>query len=164
MYKLVLDADGTIKLAKAGVLETLADNTACTLTQEVYKEIMRGKEKMYSDAFLTEKLVSKGKLTLAKISQDENEDTGAGEKSALVAFKKSDADALVTDDARFISLLKREGVRFVIPTDVIVWLVNSGKLSKTEGISALDKMKETVRKDAYEEAVSLIRGGRKWEM
>ena len=164
MYKLVLDADGTIKLAKAGVLETLADNADCILTQVVYKEIMRGKEKMYSDAFLVEELVKKGRLALAKILPVGNEDTGAGEKSALAAFKKINADALVTDDARFIALLKREGVRFVIPTDVIVWLVNTGKLSKTEGINALDKMKETVRKDAYEEAVSLIRGGRKWGM
>ncbi len=160
MYKFVLDADATIKLAKAGALEVLSGTAACILTQEVYEEVMKGKEKMHTDAIITEDLVRKDKLKLlGKMhTEEETKAPGLGEKSALIASLRYKADALITDDTRFISQLKRSGVKFIIPSDVIVWLVKSGKLTREEGLAALGKLRTSIRKDAYKDAVDLIRG------
>ena len=159
MYKFVLDADAIIKLAKAGVLEKLADNAYCILTQEVYEEVIKGKEKMYPDAIATEDLVQSGKLKLLKKTRSEEaKSAGLGEKSALAAFQLYRGDALITDDAKFIAQLKKNNIKFIIPSDVIIWLVKVGKLTREDGLTALEDVKKSIRKDAYKDAVDLIRG------
>ena len=50
MYKFVLDADGAIKLAKAGVLEVLAGSSLCILSRTVYDEGLEALEKIKLDA------------------------------------------------------------------------------------------------------------------
>ena len=156
MYKFVLDADGAIKLAKAGVLERLAENSNCIIPQEVYAEVLRGKEKMRQDAFITETLVNEGKLGVVENAKTEKKKPG--EDFALAAFKTQKADAVITDDTKFISSLKRENIKFIIPSDIVVWLAKKGELSKQEGLTALEKMRASIREDAYTESVSLIRG------
>lgn len=159
MVKFVLDADGAIKLAKAGVLEALAERASCLLPEQVYSEVMRGKEKMYEDAFVTESLVEKLKIKVIQVSNLENlESSGAGEISALAAFRREAADAIITDDTHFISIIERRNIPFMTPTDTVVWLVKIGKISMKEGFAALDRIRSIVRKGAYARAKGLIGG------
>ena len=114
---------------------------------ETIKELEKGDARFLID------LVSKGKLKVMHTREmEENETLGAGEKSALALFRSTRADAIITDDARFISLLEKENVPFIIPADAIVWLVKSKTISKWQGIDALDKIRNTIRKPAYAEA------------
>lgn len=159
MAKFVLDADGTIKLAKAGVLEELAGSAKCLLTQQVHREIMKGKEKMYEDAFITERLTADAMIRVIKTSDERMENLGAGETSSLSAFRKEFADLIVTDDRKFISALERQNIPFLTPTDVIIWLFKKGKISREKGMDAVERIRDIVRKDAYIQAKKAIGGG-----
>ena len=159
MIKFVLDADGAIKLAKASVLGVLAVSSACLLPQRVYGEIMKGKEKMYEDAFITENLVAESKIRVIASAPAENlEGLGVGEMSALAVFKKENADAIITDDARFIGKLKEQDVPFLVPVHAIVWLFKERRINKQEGLAALERIRSIVRNDAYAQARKALGG------
>ena len=111
MSKFVLDADAAIKLAKAGVLETLAEHSKCIMPQQVYDEVMKGKGKMLEDAFAVEALVLNKRLKIVEVDTDEiQESLGTGEKAALAAFGKHKAEALVSDDRKFLAKLEARGM------------------------------------------------------
>jgi hypothetical protein len=159
MVKFVFDADGCIKLTKAGVMNTLTENATCIMPKQAYDEVLKGKERLYDDAFVTEKLVTEKKIkVVASKEESDMGNLGAGEKSALYTYKAHKAFAIISDDAKFISALEREKIRFMIPTDAIVWLVKQKKLSEKQGMDALDKIRGIVRKSAYTKAKKLVGG------
>ena len=162
MKKFVLDADSVIKLAKADVLGAVADHAICLMSKQVYDEIIKGKEKMYEDAFFTEKLVDSGKLKVLTITPEKTEkNLGLGERSTLAAFKKHKTDAIISDDTKFLSVLEKENKPFMISTDVITWLVERKLINKTEGLKALDNIRKLVKENAYKQAKKMIEGDEK---
>ena len=159
MYKFVLDADGAIKLAKAGVLEVLAEHSKCLMPQQVYNEVMKGKEKKREDAFAVEVLVLNKRLKVVEVNTDEiQESLGTGEKAALAAFGRYKAEAIVSDDRKFLAKLEGRGLPFTTPANIIVMLTASKKLTKEEGLHALNKIKNSIREDVYTKAKEALGG------
>ena len=157
--KFVLDADGIIKLAKAGVLVMLTTIARCMLSVPVYEEVLKGKEKLYEDAFIIEELVKTGKIKLIPIRIIEQRlDFGRGETSALAGFKKYGADAIISDDRKFLTLLDEQGVPFLRPSDVIVLLLKRKRLLREDANSALVKLKPFIREEDYYEVKNQIGG------
>lgn len=152
MYKFVLDADATIKLAKAGLLELLSENAECLLPTLVYDEVMKGKEKAHVDAIITETLVIKSKIGVVDIEREHLPKSGKGESSVLILFKQNQCDAVVSDDRQFISTLELQNINFMTSTDTIVWLFKSGKLERVNANKALEKIKHMVSGKAYQTA------------
>lgn len=159
MVKFVLDADGAIKLAKAGLLDALAKSSVCIMPQEVYKEVLKGKESMFEDAFTVEALVSAEAIKVPKHAYACTfPDLGAGENAAAAVFKAEKADAIISDDLKFLKNLQSEHIQFITPADAIIWLSKKRKLTKAEGLNALKLMKKIIRKEAYERAKSSLGG------
>lgn len=158
MIKFVLDADAAIKLSKAQVLDALASFAKCVVTKQIYQEILKGKDKMYEDAFDIETLVNKGKITVQDIKAGQIEGLGIGECSALAIFQKLKGDAIVSDDRKFLSVLEAQRVPFVIPTDVIPMLFTKKRISKNEAMNALDRIRKLVREENYNVAKIKIGG------
>lgn len=164
MYKFVLDADGAIKLSKAGMLETLAEHSKCIMPQQVYDEVMKGKEKMREDTFAIEMLVSNKKLKVVDVNIKEvQENLGLGEKAALAAFNTYKVEAIVSDDRKFLNKLEAKGVSFTTPANLIVMLVANKKLTKEKGLRALNKIKNSIRDDVYNKAKEALGGDETWQ-
>ena len=158
MAKFVLDADAAIKLTKASLIEKAAGQTKLFMSQQVYQEILKGKEKLYEDAFYIESLVNNKKITVHRTNADQFEGLGTGECSALKLFKEIKGDAIISDDRKFLSLLEKESIPFIIVTDFIVFLVIKKAISKEEGLSALNKIHFLVREENYQAAKREIEG------
>ena len=160
MYKVVFDADGLIKLAKSGLLDTATKSLKCIISKEVYKEVVeKGKEKLYEDAYTVEAFVHSGEIEAVVTKQVREEGSlSAGELSAVELYKAKKADIIVSDDRRFLHLLQKENIPFVIPTDLMVVLTKIGKVTKEEAINGLNKIRDLVREDAYLAALQSLGG------
>ncbi len=129
------------------------------MPRTVYEEVMKGKEKMHEDAFVTESLVGESKIkVINKTEEKVTEGLDIGESAALAGFKKEKADALLTDDQKFINRLLREGSLFMTPPTTIVWLAGNGKVTKDEALKSLEKIRVAIREELYESAKSLLGG------
>ena len=158
MVKFVLDADASIKLAKAGVLEHLTLFAKCFVSKQVYDEVLKGRDRMYEDAFEIERLSKKGNITLSTVEYEKIEGLGAGECSTLVLFKKSKAHSILSDDRKFLSVLLELKIPFIIPTDIIAMLFIKRRISRIEAIGALDRIRQSVREESYISAIKTMRG------
>ena len=155
MYKMkmILDTDGVIKLTHARVIDTVAHHETCLLTEEVYEEVLQGKKKVYEDAFIIEILIEEKKIKLLSIKRvSPPEGIGKGEWSCYIAFQEKKGDLIVSDDKKFLSRLRQEEIPFLIPSDIIVWLVKKNNLLIQEGFQALDRIYEKISSEAYIEA------------
>ena len=158
MVKLVLDADGAIKLARAGVLKHLAGFAKCFMPKQTYQEVLRGKEKMYDDAFIIEELAENKEINVIDVKAEERIGLGPGESAAFVLFQKLKADAIVSDDRKFLAFLEEEEIAFLTPTHAIVLLAVKKVLSKGDSLAALDKIRSLVREQNYHDAKEMIGG------
>ncbi len=69
----VLDSDGLIKLVKSSIIEQLLKRFSCFISSEVYEEVViRGKEKLYEDAFIIEKHVRADILKVMKTKENQH--------------------------------------------------------------------------------------------
>ncbi len=149
---LIFDSDGLIKLARAGVVHAIPSE--CLISEEVYKEVVvAGKRLGYADALEIERFIQNKKLKV-KPTQPSlfHHGLGEGERSALMLFKQVKASAIISDDRRFLSILEEENIPFMIPTECIVALVKTKRLTVREGIEALAKIREYVRKSSHDYA------------
>ncbi len=158
MSKIVFDADGLIKLARAGIVDLIKQD--CIISQEVFEEaVTEGKKRMYEDAFEIERLVKQRKIRVVKTSNiKEIPGLGTGELSALALYLQTKSKAIVSDDRRFLDILAEEGIPFIIPTEVIVALALNKTISRKQGLNALLRIKEFVSKDNYESALQALGG------
>jgi predicted nucleic acid-binding protein len=160
MSKFVFDADALIKLVRAGIFERLAHENI--ISAQVYEEaVVEGKRKLYEDAFHIEKLIEKKRVRVEQTSAVESiPGLGKGERSALALFTKLNADAIITDDRRFISHLEEKGIPMIIPTEIIVALGVKRVLTKEEAKEALERIRPFVTKENHQRAIEAIGGTR----
>ena len=158
MNKIVLDADATIKLARAGILSTLTKGFKLIISEAAYKEVLRGKEKLYEDAFIVGDLFKDKKLNVINIKGQTIIGLGLGESTTLELFKKIKGDVIVSDDKKFLSVLEREDIPFIVSTDMIVLATKKGVISKQEALKSLTKIKPFVNEDIYNTSRKLIGG------
>lgn len=145
----VLDADSAIKLAKAEVLPLLPAWAQCFMSKQAYDEVLKGKEKMYEDAFIIEALQQQGQIKIEEVKTEAKVGLGIGEWSSLILFRKINADVIISDDRKFLSLLETELTPFMTSTDSIVMLALLDYCTKSEARRALEKIRLLVREENY---------------
>jgi len=157
--KLVLDADGLIKLYKAGILKLVTQSRRCSIAQAVYKEaITQGKERMYEDAVGLEEVVRHTVAwkvapasAQAKRILDMAPSLGKGERETLQLFFMESADAIVSDDRNFLTVLEQYGVNYIVPAALIVILYREGRIVLNEAQEALERIRPLIRRGVYEQ-------------
>lgn len=77
---------------------------------------------------------------------------GAGEREALHLFFEERADAIVSDDARFLPLLERAGVSYLPPALVLVQLARRKEISRDASLAHLERMKPLIKPGVYRRA------------
>lgn len=158
MIKFVLDTDAAVKLAKAGVLSSLSSSAKCFMSKLAYEEVLKGKEKMHEDAFAVEGLANVGKIKIMESKTETIEGLGIGECSSLSLFQKVKADAVISDDRKFLLAIEKDGIPFLTSTSVITWLTLKKHISKLEALEALESIKNLVREENYRNAKKMIGG------
>lgn len=141
MSKLVIDADGLMKLGKSDVLGTLTGGHETLVPAAVYEEaVVRGKRELYEDAFELEKVLEEQGVSASSERPALEADRllegvtslGAGERDALRLYFAESADAVLSDDRVFLSFCGRHSVPFLTPTNVIVAMTRSARMSTEE--------------------------------
>ena len=151
---LLLDADGLIKLHRAGVLMHVVRAFACSVPLTVYEEVVtRGKARLHQDAEAIESVLA-DRVTVLAVERHENPEPGlgAGELGILSLLSQERGATVVSDDRRFLTALTREGAAFLTPADMIVVLVRRGILTRDEAREALDRLRPMIRVAAYWDA------------
>ena len=77
------------------------------------------------------------------------ENLGKGEISTINLYFQEKNSIIVTDDSAFIKYMKENNVRFAIPADVIILMKKSNKIDKKTALSHLDRIKEFIREEVY---------------
>lgn len=157
----MLDSDGLIKLTKAGVLESVAKTWTCMIPQAVYEEtVERGKRAAYPDAATIEEILRACRVPCKRPSAHPHAkrilqtapSLGQGEREALHLFFEENANAIISDDARFLTVLEQAKIAYVPPALVVVQLVRWGEMSKTVASAHLEKMKAFIAPEVYRRA------------
>ncbi|MSQ15286.1 MAG: hypothetical protein EXR50_05435 [Dehalococcoidia bacterium] len=159
--RLLLDADGIIKLYRAGVLTLVVSEFSCVIPQSVYDEVVtKGKAHLHQDAEAIETIIT-GNVMVTPAQQHEQQDSGlgAGELGILGLLLHERNAIVVSDDRRFLAVLATQGTPFLTPADLLVVLARRGTLTKDEAMEALDGLRPTIRLAAYWDAMQDLESG-----
>lgn len=147
--KLALDSCSVILLAKATILESMCKKYELIMAKTVYEEILKGKDKKFMDALLTEKLVKEKKIIVKtainaklvnKLIRDFN--LGKGEAETLALVIGEECDAIVTDNKQGRKSALMHGLNLIGSIDVITALYNLKLIDKNKAKDGLMKLKE----------------------
>ncbi|MEK6846464.1 MAG: hypothetical protein AABY26_06910, partial [Nanoarchaeota archaeon] len=146
--ELVMDSCSTILLAKATVLEICSSIYDLSLTPEVYAEVLAGKNKLFPDAVLAEKLKNEQKIKVEnaeskltkKFEQDFN--MGAGEASIVAVGVNNSNKIVVTDNRQGRMAAKINNLQLVGSLDIIAALYQQQKINKDKALAALKTLQE----------------------
>lgn len=148
-------------MGKSDALPRLLSAARVLVPRAVWVEaVEEGKREMYEDAYVLERVLEEGGAeVVGHEAREEAEELlrgspasfGAGERAALAVFFAHEADAILTDDRAFLTLLAGASppVPVLLPTAAIVALAEGGKTSVAEARVALGKFEPSVRADAY---------------
>lgn len=157
----VCDADGLIKTNKAGVLATFAQHAQLFVGPEVVREAVTvGKVQGYPDAFEIERIVEQHMHQKAPRSYSladlilQGPNFGPGEREALALYESEDADAILSDDRGFLSVLDVHQIPYVTPAAVVVALCEWGILAVEAATNALASIRPLIRDEQYHTALS----------
>lgn len=149
-----MDADGLIKLHRAGVLDHVVRTFACTIPQAVFDEVVtKGKMRLHQDAEAIEGIIADTVTILSVQGRQQPEvGLGAGERGILGLVAQEQDAIIVSDDRRFLALLTTEGIEFLTPADMLVVLARRGILTRAEAREALERLRPAIRLAAYWDA------------
>ena len=163
--KVVCDADGLIKMAKAGILEAFARRVDLLVAPRVYQEaVEEGKARGYPDAWEIERILQEHGHVLQPPRRGRKRPPeeqainalplGAGEKETLAAYVRERADVVLSDDRAFLHALEAQGVPYLTPAAALVLLARQreGTLSREEALQALERLRPWIRREQYEAA------------
>lgn len=152
--ELLLDADGLIKLNRAGVLTRVVETCSCVVPLAVYGEaVTEGKARRYPDADAIEEALSNGvQIEDVQGSLELELGLGPGEQAILTLLSQRRDAIVVSDDRRFLTVLSRQEIPFLTPVDVLVVLKRRRVLTALEAREALERLRPAIRTTAYWDA------------
>ncbi len=153
--KIIIDACSIILLTKASVFEILLKEHTIFTTDSVYREVIKGKEKMFEDALILERVLGENKIKLIdcelallkKLSNDFN--MGEGEASIIAAGIKDKNLIVATDNIQGRKVAKINNLNVIGSIEIIVSLNKKNKINKEKAINALKLLKENGWFNAY---------------
>lgn len=145
--KIIIDACTVILLAKASVFEILLENYEVKMTKYVYEEVIEGKEKMFKDALLVEKLKQENKIKfietnniiMKKLAKDFN--MGDGEASTISTAIKEQC-IVMTDNLQGRKATQINSLPLLGSIEVIVQLFRNGKIDYKKSVEGLKILRE----------------------
>ena len=147
--KLAIDSCSIILLAKATVLEAMCKKYDLIMAKTVYGEVLKGKDKKFMDALLTEKLVKEKKIIVKtainarlanKLVRDFN--LGKGESETLALAIGGECDAIITDNNQGRKSALIHGLNLIGSIDVITALYSLKLIDKNKAQDGLMKLRE----------------------
>lgn len=152
--RLLFDADGLIKVYRAGVLADVVRGFSCAVPEPVFHEVVtRGKAYLHQDAEEIE-VVLAGIAEILPVHPRVQPESGlgSGELAILDLISRVRESIVISDDRRFLSALATEGIPFLTPADVLVILARRGDLAPGRAREALERLRPAIRAAAYWEA------------
>lgn len=147
--KIAVDSCSVILLAKSTVLEHLSKSYELVITEEVYKEVLKGKDKKLIDALLTERLVKENKINKNKAASSKLAEKlmldfglGKGEAETIALVLGEQCDIIITDNRQGRKVAQLYGLNLSGSIDAIVALCKLKILDKNKAMDGLSKLKE----------------------
>mgnify|MGYP001570717943 CR=1 FL=1 len=147
--KIAIDSCSIILLSKATVLEAVCKEYDLIMAKTVYEEVLKGKDKKFMDALLTEKMVKEKKIIIKKVAnarlvnkliRDFN--LGNGEAEALALAISGECECIITDNKQGRKSALIHGLKLIGSIDVISALCKLKLIDKSKAQNGLMKLKE----------------------
>jgi hypothetical protein len=159
----LLDADALIKLNLAGILAVVAEKQKCVIPQAVYHEaVTNGIAAGYDDAqvigSIVDDLVDDLIEVIPTIATTPSATLGRGEMAVYTLSTLEQDSLIISDDTRFLTMLKAMGRPGTTPAQFLVMLAGQGFLATEESKQALNNMRPAIRPSAYQRAIQDLEG------
>ncbi|MGH7410104.1 MAG: hypothetical protein ACREJ6_03445, partial [Candidatus Methylomirabilis sp.] len=148
-------------VASLDSLQAKMDDWNCMIPQAVYAETVdRGKQAAYPDALAIREVLDPSMVRplvrhpRAARLLEQRRGLGRGEQEALHLFFAVPADAIISDDAAFVTVLDQAGLRYLPPALVLVQLAHERSLDPREALEGLERMRPFIRPEVYQAARS----------
>ncbi|MBI2106941.1 hypothetical protein HYT57_03070 [Candidatus Woesearchaeota archaeon] len=145
--KIAIDACTAILLAKSSVIESLANVVEVKMTEQVYNEVIKGKEKMLEDSFLIENLKTSNKIQIirgnGKITEKLMRDFNMGEgEASTISAGMGKKFIIATDNLQGRKASKVNSLPLVGSLELITHLFRTGEITSEKAMNALKKLKK----------------------
>lgn len=153
--KFVVDSCSIILLAKASVLERWSELQDVVVTEAVYTEVLQGKDKMFTDALILEKLYGQKRIHFTQANQKivkkimEDFHMGRGEASTIAVSLTEKKVVTVTDNRQGRKAAMINNLPLVGSIEIIVNLYKTKKINYEKAVHALKILNEEGWFDAY---------------
>jgi len=143
--KILMDADCLIKLIKAGLKESICQQYEIFVPFIIKKEVVdAGKKKGVSDAELAEKNIEKG---IISVVGKESSAHMKGDQALIENFKRGSYNAIATDDAKLIRLLRTAGIPYILPGLFIYSLYQRNVIDRKTALKWLEDLSNFISED-----------------
>ena len=152
---LILDADGLIKLNRAGVLSLLASRYESAIPSAVHQEAVVNAQGRHPDVDAIGLIIELSiNVVDVQVPDHVPSHIGLGEREVLALAQPT--DTIISDDAEFLRVCLVQSTPFLTPADMILTMVDQVTLSLDQGKSAIGLLKPWINPGVYQRAIDIL--------